>query len=149
MMVIIPGHVSAICSLSISLSTDFRLQINKYMFGREMNSFIKTVCPVSFLSVCLSCFNNSAGWIAKKSNVRLGVAGRTHHSIKYWKYNGKVIPVIIETGGHFDKAGRGFIDKLARSQQDAPILAIHATDLDACRKSALSGTQQPWDSTTS
>ena len=39
------------------------------------------------------------------------------HQIR--KYNGKVILVIIETGGHFDKAGRDFIDKLASSQQDA------------------------------
>ena len=60
----------------------------------------------------------SAGWIEKKSNVRPGIAGRTYHSIKHRKYKGKVIPVIIETGGRFDEAGRDFIDKLASSQQD-------------------------------
>jgi hypothetical protein len=60
----------------------------------------------------------SAGWIAKKSNVRPGAAGRAYHNIKHQKYKGKVIPVIIETGGRFDEAGRDFIDKLASTQQD-------------------------------
>jgi hypothetical protein len=60
----------------------------------------------------------SAGWIAKKSNVRPGAAGRSYHNIKHQKYKGKVIPVIIETGGRFDEAGRDFIDKLASTQQD-------------------------------
>ena len=60
----------------------------------------------------------SAGWIEKKSKVCPGIAGRTYHNIKHRKYKGKVIPVIIETGGRFDEAGRDFIDKLASSQQD-------------------------------
>ena len=77
-----------------------------FFFFINFNSLHVIVCPAS------------AGWIEKKSNVCPGIAGRTYHSIKHRKYKGKVIPVIIETGGRFDEAGRDFIDKLASSQQD-------------------------------
>lgn len=71
------------------------------------------------LDVGIVCPATATHVAQRKSNVTPGAAGRHYYQIKHQKYQGKVTPIIIETGGRFEATGRDFIDKLAADAQEA------------------------------